>query len=162
VWFAQFRLEALAMAESGKGKYTYDYPRPALTVDVVVVTREPKRRVLLIRRKDDPFAGRWALPGGFVDMNEPLEAAARRELREETRVEAEEIEQLHTFGDPGRDPRGHTVSVVYLAQVDATTVQPQASDDASEVGWHALDQPPPLAFDHGDMLACARKRLREG
>src|SRR6476660_8062009 len=95
-------------------KYTYDYPRPAVTVDVVIVTREPTPRVLLIKRKHDPYAGRWALPGGFVDMDEPLEDAARRELLEETGVRLARLEQLHTFGDPDRDPRGRTVSVVYL------------------------------------------------
>jgi 8-oxo-dGTP diphosphatase len=140
-------------------KYTYDYPRPAVTVDVVIVTREADPRVLLIRRKHDPFAGMWAIPGGFVDMEESLEETARRELREETGVAAGHLEQLHTFGDPGRDPRGRTISVVYLARADADRLKPQAADDAAEVGWHRLDQPPPLAFDHDQILACARRRL---
>src|SRR2546421_17295 len=83
--------------------------RPAVTVDVAVVTREQVPQVLLIRRKHDPFAGMWALPGGFVEMDEPLEAAARREFKEETGVDVGEIEQLGTFGDPGRDPRGRTI-----------------------------------------------------
>ena len=140
-------------------KYTYDYPRPAVTVDVVIVTRERRPRVLLVRRKHEPFAGMWAIPGGFVDMDEPLEAAAKRELREETGVEAGRLEQLHTFGDPGRDPRGRTISVVYLARVDAGRVRPEAADDAAEVGWHSLSRLPPLAFDHEQILACARRRL---
>src|SRR5437763_569739 len=118
-----------------KKKYTYDYPRPSVTVDVVIVTREARPRVLLIRRKHDPFAGRWALPGGFIDMDETLEESARRELREETGVAAAELEQLGAFGDPGRDPRGRTVSVAYLARVDAADVNPQAADDAAEVEW---------------------------
>jgi 8-oxo-dGTP diphosphatase len=143
------------------GKYTYDYPRPAVTVDVVIATRESPARVLLIRRKHEPFAGRWALPGGFVDMDEPLDAAARRELREETGVEAGELVQLHTFGDPGRDPRGRTITVVYLAEVDPQAVQPVAADDAAEVGWFALEQPPELAFDHDAILACARQYVKE-
>lgn len=152
------------MARSGsnttaKRQYTYDYPRPMVTVDVLIVTREPQPGVLLIRRKHDPFAGMWAIPGGFVELDESLEAAARRELREETGVEADQLEQLHTFGDPGRDPRGRTISVVYLAQVDSQQVQPKAADDAAEVGWHRLEQPPPLAFDHAQILACARERL---
>src|ERR1700737_4987912 len=103
-------------------KYTYDYPRPAVTVDVVIVTREGRPRVLLIRRKNEPFRGMWAIPGGFVDMDESLEDAARRELREETGVRARRLEQLHTFGGPGRDPRGRVISVAYLAEVDASRV----------------------------------------
>src|SRR5436190_20165932 len=111
------------------GKYTYDYPRPAVTVDIVIVTREDRPRVLLIRRKHEPFQGRWALPGGFVDMDENLEAAARRELKEETGIEVAQLRQLHTFGDPGRDPRGRTISVVYLAEVEQNQLQPKAADD---------------------------------
>ncbi len=143
------------------GRYAYEFPRPAVTVDVVLVTRQPKPRVLLIRRKNEPFAGSWALPGGFVDMDETLEAAARRELFEETGVRAPELVQLHTFGDPGRDPRGRTISVVYLALVDADRLKPRAADDAAEVGWFALQRPPALAFDHRDILAFARKHLKE-
>ena len=143
-----------------KKKYTYDYPRPAVTVDVVIVTKERKPRVLLIRRKHEPFAGTWAIPGGFVDMDEPLDAAARRELREETGVEAGELTQLHTFGDPGRDPRGRTISVAYVARLDAASVQPAAADDAAEVAWFPLDAPPELAFDHAEILAHARRYLK--
>ena len=142
-------------------QFSYDYPRPALTVDVVVATREEPPRVLLIRRKKEPFAGSWALPGGFVDENEKLADAARRELREETGVTAAELEQLYTAGDPGRDPRGWTVSVVYLAQVDPTAVKPVAADDAQEVGWWPLDELPPLAFDHAMILGRARTRLTD-
>src|SRR5437660_12557768 len=112
-----------------RGKYTYDYPRPAVTVDVVIVTQEKKPRVLLIRRKHDPFAGMWAIPGGFVDMDEPLEAAARRELHEETGLEADRLEQLYTFGDPDRDPRGRTISVAYLTRVNPRQLKPRAGDD---------------------------------
>jgi 8-oxo-dGTP diphosphatase len=121
-----------------------------------------QHRVLLIRRKNQPFEGRWALPGGFVDPHEPLEDAARRELWEETNVEPARLEQLHTFGAPGRDPRGWTVSVAYLAILEegaAQALQPQAGDDAAEVGWFDLCDPPPLAFDHADILACAREKL---
>ena len=143
------------------GKYTYEYPRPAVTVDIAIVTHAEKPRVLLIRRKHEPFAGCWALPGGFVDMDETLEAAARRELFEETGVTTKELVQLHTFGDPGRDPRGRTVSVVYLAVVDADKIKPCAGDDAAEVGWFSLTRPPKLAFDHKDILACVRNHLKE-
>ena len=144
------------------GKYTYDYPRPAVTVDLVLVTRETPRRVLLIRRKNEPFRGTWAIPGGFVDMDESLEAAARRELREETGIRApRRLEQLYSFGDPDRDPRTRTISVVYLAEVDPGRVKPHAGDDAAEAAWHRLDRPPKLAFDHAKILAAARRRLSE-
>jgi 8-oxo-dGTP diphosphatase len=142
-----------------KKRYCYEYPRPAVTVDLVVVTRERKPRVLLIRRKHDPYAGTWALPGGFVDEDETLETAARRELREETGVEVEVLQQLQAFGDPGRDPRGWTIAVAFLARVEAAELRPEAADDAAEVGWHPLDRLPPLAFDHEKILACARQRL---
>jgi 8-oxo-dGTP diphosphatase len=147
------------MSKTRSGKYTYDYPRPAVTVDVVIVSLEKQPRVLLMRRKYDPFAGSWAIPGGFVEMDESLEAAARRELQEETGVKAPRLEQLHTFGDPGRDPRGRTISVVYVGRMSADRVKPRAADDAAEVGWHSLRRLPPLAFDHGQILARARRRL---
>ena len=143
-----------------KTKFTYDYPRPAVTVDTVVVTRGASPRVLLIRRKHNPFAGMWALPGGFVDMDETLEDAARRELFEETGIGVKKMEQLHTFGDPGRDPRGRTISVVYLARVRTDEMQVSPADDASEAGWHSLRTPPTLAFDHALILSMARERLR--
>jgi 8-oxo-dGTP diphosphatase len=141
------------------GKFRYDYPRPALTVDVVLATRDARPRVLLIRRKSDPFAGSWALPGGFVDEGERLIDAARRELEEETGVEVEELEPLYTAGDPGRDPRGWTVSVVFLGRVKRPKAK--AGDDAAAVGWFPLDAPPPMAFDHAMLLERARARLRD-
>src|SRR5262245_222400 len=123
--------------------FVYDHPRPALTVDVVVLTRDAPPRVLLIRRGDDPFAGTWALPGGYVNPEEPLDQAARRELREETSLEVAELEQLHAFGDPGRDPRGWTVSVVFVTRVDAGLMNPRAGDDAAAAAWHPLERLPP-------------------
>ena len=149
------------MSTNGGQKHTYNYARPALTVDVAIVTREARPRVLLIQRKKDPFAGSWALPGGFVEENERLADAARRELVEETGVTAAELEQLYTAGDPGRDPRGWTVSVAYLAQVEPDAVRPVAADDASAVGWFALDELPPLAFDHAMLLARVQARLAD-
>jgi len=143
------------------GEFTYKYPRPAVTVDIVILTREEKPRVLLIRRKHEPFADCWALPGGFVDMDEPLDAAARRELLEETGVHGKNLVQLHTFGDPGRDPRGRTISVAYLAFVNIKQVKPLAADDAAEVGWFSLARPPKLAFDHKDILAKARQYWKQ-
>lgn len=131
-----------------------------MTVDLVLITTESKPRVLLIRRKHEPFAGKWALPGGFVDENEPLETAARRELKEETGLEVDALRQLQTFGDPGRDPRGWTVSVVFLGHVQAKKLRPAANDDAAEVEWHRLDKLPPLAFDHRQILEAAGNQLR--
>src|SRR6516162_9632623 len=149
------------MAKSRK-KFTYAYPRPAVTVDVVIVSRDKPPRVLLIRRKHEPFAGMWAIPGGFVDMDEGLETAARRELYEETRVRAARLVQVHTFGDPKRDPRGRTISVVYLARVDAARVRPRAADDAAAAGWHPLERLPRLAFDHEKILSLVRRRIKRG
>jgi 8-oxo-dGTP diphosphatase len=139
----------------------YDYPHPAVTADLIVLTREKRPRVLLIRRKHGPFTGAWALPGGFVDQDEPLEAAARRELREETGLEVGQLEQMQAFGDPGRDPRGWTVSIAFVAHVDPNTAA-TAGDDAAEAAWHPLDQLPPLAFDHEKVLAFARRWLEQG
>jgi 8-oxo-dGTP diphosphatase len=147
------------MAARKAKQFSYDYPRPALTVDIAIVTREVRPRVLLIQRKNDPFAGSWALPGGFVEENESLGDAARRELKEETGIDVAAIEQLYTSGDPGRDPRGWTVSVVYLAQLDPTLLKPEAADDAGAVAWYPLDELPNLAFDHTMLLARARARI---
>ena len=142
------------------------YERPSLTVDIVIIAPiDGRHRVLLIQRKHSPFEGRWALPGGFVDPHEPLEGAARRELLEETGIEPARLEQLHTFGAPGRDPRGWTVSVAYLAVLEegaAQSMHPRAGDDAAEVGWFDLQAPPCLAFDHADILAYARQALTVG
>lgn len=147
------------MSSHPSGPFTYTYPRPSVTVDVAMVTVEAVPRVLLIRRRHDPFAGRWALPGGFVDENERLIDAAQRELREETGLEHADLEQLHTFGDPGRDPRGWTVSVAYLARVAPSLLHPVAADDAEAVGWFSLTDLPSLAFDHAAILARVRTRL---
>jgi 8-oxo-dGTP diphosphatase len=144
-----------------KKKFAYEYPRPALTVDLALITRELKPRVLLIQRKKDPFAGSWAMPGGFVEENEKLTDAARRELKEETGVEVDDIEQLYTAGDPGRDPRGWTISVMYLACVKAADLKPVAADDAKAVGWFPLEKLPKLAFDHAMLLARVRTRLAD-
>jgi 8-oxo-dGTP diphosphatase len=150
-----------SMSVTKAKQFSYDYPRPALTVDIVVVTRETCQKVLLIRRQNEPFAGSWALPGGFVDENERLSDAVRRELREETGVVVSEVEQLYTSGDPGRDPRGWTVSVVYLAHVNPNEVEARAGDDAASLEWHPLDELPVLAFDHAKLLARARARVME-
>ena len=136
------------------------YERPSVTVDVVIFSVvEGELKMLLIKRKNWPFEGTWAIPGGFVDMDEPLEDAAARELYEETGVEDVYLEQFYTFGQPDRDPRTRVISVAYLALVGAGQLQPQAADDAADVGWFAVHDPPPLAFDHADVLKRALQRL---
>ena len=132
--------------------YTYPYPRPALTVDIVLIKEGCEGlEILLIQRGHPPFAGQWALPGGFVDEYEPLEAAARRELFEETGLEAPDLQQFGAFGDPGRDPRGWTVSVAFWTRI-AGDITPRAGDDASAARWWPLDALPSLAFDHADIV----------
>jgi 8-oxo-dGTP diphosphatase len=143
-----------------KKTFTYAYPMPFVAVDLVLASKERPRRVLLIRRKHGPFAGSWALPGGFIEMDETLEESARRELREETGLETGKLTQLGAYGDPGRDPRGRTISVVYLAVVDLKKLRPRAADDAADVAWFPLNRPPQLAFDHAKILADARRLLR--
>jgi 8-oxo-dGTP diphosphatase len=141
--------------------FSYEYPRPALTVDCVVFgLDEDGLQILLIRRARGPFRGRWALPGGFVHANEPLEAAARRELREETGVTTVYLEQLYSFGDPGRDPRGHTVSVAYYALVRRAEHAAVGGDDAAEAAWHPVSSLPSLAFDHKKIVAKAIERIQ--
>ncbi|MEI7954721.1 MAG: NUDIX domain-containing protein, partial [Verrucomicrobiota bacterium] len=117
-------------------------------------------RVLLIRRALEPFLGSWALPVGFVDMAEDLDQAARRELQEETHLSPVYLEQLFTFGTPGRDPRGRVVSVAYYALVRPDQHPAKGDSDASEAAWHPADQLPPLAFDHTQIIAKALDRLR--
>jgi 8-oxo-dGTP diphosphatase len=146
-----------------QNSYTYDYPRPALTVDVVIFTlREAELQVLLIRRAAAPFQGQWAFPGGFVDdMSESLEQAALRELQEETGIRDAYIEQLYTYGDPERDTRGRVVTVAYFALIAADTFfRDPGGDDAAEASWFPLSKLPDLAFDHDDILEYALRRLR--
>ena len=141
--------------------YTYEYPRPALTVDVVVFAHdEGDLKVLLIERDLAPFAGRWALPGGFVNVDETLDTAARRELQEETGLHDIFLEQLYTFGAVDRDPRERIVSVAYYALVNLSEHIVMASSDARNAAWFALADLPRLAFDHETILAAAHERLR--
>jgi 8-oxo-dGTP diphosphatase len=137
--------------------FSYAYPRPALTVDAVLVARTPTPQVLLIQRKHPPFAGHWALPGGFVEENEPLEHACRREVLEETGLACEQLHQLIAMGDPGRDPRGWTISVVFLGELN--TPHPIAGDDAERAEWFPWENLPPLAFDHAAILTAAQAWL---
>ena len=138
-----------------------DYPRPSVTVDVIIFTlSDGDLQVLLVKRGHPPFKGMWAIPGGFVGIDESLERAALRELEEETGVRDVYLEQLYTFGDAGRDPRGRVITVAYFALVPATAVQPHAGHDAAEARWWSMYDLPPLAFDHADILAYALQRLR--
>ncbi|NDJ33921.1 MAG: NUDIX hydrolase [Chloroflexi bacterium] len=134
----------------------------ALTADVVLFRlAEDTLTVLLIQRHNEPFAAMWALPGGFVDAGETLEEAARRELTEETgAADIPFFEQLYTFGDPGRDPRGRVISVAHLAVVPPGRVAVTAGDDAADVSWYPASSLPPLAFDHDIIISYALKRLR--
>jgi 8-oxo-dGTP diphosphatase len=125
---------------------------PALTVDVAAIAGDPPRTILLVRRANEPFAGSWALPGGFVEADERVAAAAARELAEETGVRAAALELLGVFDTPGRDPRGPTVSIVYVMLADAEPAA-RGGDDASEARWHTLDALPVLGFDHAAVIA---------
>ena len=138
-----------------------DYPRPSVTVDLVIFTiAEDDLKVLLIRRGQEPFKGRWALPGGFVEIDESLEEAAARELKEEVGVTNVYLEQLYTFGDTKRDPRGRVISVSYFALVDAERQRIVAASDAADAKWRSVFAPPELAFDHAKILDYAVWRLR--
>ena len=140
--------------------YTYEYPHYAITTDSVVFTiRDERLKLLLIRRANAPFKGRWALPGGFLDAREDLDACARRELEEETGLRGFYLEQLYTFGAIRRDPRERVITVAYFALVRSDALTPRAASDATEVAWVAADELPPLAFDHADIIATARERL---
>jgi len=141
--------------------YTYDYPRPAVSVDVVLLAPAGQTlQVLLIQRQNEPFKGHWALPGGFLDIDEELPDAARRELQEETGLQIDKLLELGVFGAIGRDPRGRMISVAYLALLPTAPVA-QAGDDAAAAAWFACDKLPELAFDHAQMLERALQRLQE-
>ncbi|WP_430816537.1 NUDIX domain-containing protein [Carboxylicivirga sp. RSCT41] len=127
--------------------YTYEYPRPAVTTDVVLLSTKPTPQVLLIKRGKEPYKDCWALPGGFVDMDEDLPAAALRELKEETGISNISIRQFKTYGAVNRDPRHRTISVVYTS-VTESPLQAIGMDDAAEARWFGTDELPPLAFDH--------------
>lgn len=141
--------------------FTYEYARPALTVDGVVFgLDDADLKVLLIRRGVEPFAGRWALPGGFVHVDETLDQAVLRELREETGLAKVYLEQLYTFGETARDPRERVVSVAYYALVRLGDHLVQAATDAREAAWFAVDDLPTLAFDHAAIVEMALRRLQ--
>lgn len=134
--------------------YTYKYPRPAVTTDCVVFTQEEEPKVLLIQRGNEPYKGCWAFPGGFMNMEETAEECAVRELKEETGLTVNRIRQIGAYSKVDRDPRGRTVSIAYLAIVDAPTAV-SGMDDAAKAAWFPLSSLPDLAFDHQDIMADA-------
>ena len=144
-----------------KGRFTYEYPRAVLTVDCVVFGfDEAELKVLLIQRGLEPFKGKWALPGGFVRVDETLESAARRELEEEAGLKQVFLEQLCTFGAINRDPRERVVSVAYFALVKLSAHQTRAATDATDAQWFPVSKTPKLAFDHAEILATALACLK--
>ena len=140
--------------------HTYEHPHPAVTTDIVIFTiRQDELKVLLVKRAHAPFQGEWALPGGFVAVDESLEEGARRELAEETGVSGVYLEQLYTFGTPDRDPRERVITVAYYALIPTDEVEIRAATDAEGVSWYGLEELPNLAFDHKDILKLAHQRL---
>ena len=138
---------------SKKGKYCYDYPRPAVAADIIVLTKKKRKlHILLIERKHYPYAGEYALPGGFVDHDETTDNAAARELKEETNIISSELKQFRTYSEPGRDPRGRVISVIYYVFIDDLQ-DFKAGDDAAEAQLFDLDELPALAFDHEKILS---------
>jgi 8-oxo-dGTP diphosphatase len=140
-----------------KMPYTYDYPRPALTVDCVIFGKDETAdlKVLLIQRANEPFKGKWAFPGGFVDENESADHAAERELFEETAVENVKMKQFYTFTQPHRDPRGWTVSIAFYTTINMQDCVVQAGDDAGRAEWINIHDIREMAFDHTEILAKA-------
>ncbi|HNW69608.1 MAG TPA: NUDIX hydrolase [Bacteroidales bacterium] len=133
--------------------FTYEYPMPAVTVDAVIFRKtEGSSEVLLIRRLNEPFKGQWAIPGGFINIDEELDDAVVRELQEETGISHHTLKQLFTVGTVGRDPRYRTISVIYFGWFDETTMRVKAGDDAADAAWFNLKELPSLAFDHRDVL----------
>ena len=136
--------------------YTYKYPRPAVTVDTIVFNKR-KNEILLIKRGKYPFEGNWALPGGFVDMDEELEIAALRELKEETSLNLDKVKQFKAYGTIGRDPRHRTISVIFYTIANESKIV-KANDDASDAQWFNLNSLPELAFDHKEIIEDFIKR----
>ena len=141
--------------------YTYKYPRPAVTADCIVITREAEPKVLLIQRGDQPFKGGWAFPGGFMNMAETTEQCTIRELDEGIGLRVSKIQQIGVYSKVDRDPRGRTITVAYLAIVDEP-IAVTGQDDATKAQWFPIDALPPLAFDHEDIMqdAISEYKLR--
>jgi ADP-ribose pyrophosphatase YjhB (NUDIX family) len=140
--------------------FTYRYPHPAVTTDIVIFTiRNDELKVLLIKRALSPHKGEWALPGGFIRLEESLEECAGRELEEETGVSGVYLEQLYSFGKPDRDPRERVITVAYYALIPSDTLKIKAASDAAGTSWFGMQELPELAFDHQEILKLAHQRL---
>lgn len=140
--------------------YQYEYPHPAVTTDIVIFTiRDKQLKLLLIMRGAEPYKGKWALPGGFVQLDEDLESGARRELSEETGISGVYLEQLYTFGSVDRDPRERVITVAYYALIPSDKIELRAATDAEAVGWFSMDELPKLGFDHKEIVDMAHQRL---
>lgn len=134
--------------------YTYKYPRPAVTADVVAITKEEEPKVLLIQRGNEPYKGCWAFPGGFMEMDETTEECAIRELEEETGLKLDSMVQVGAYSKVDRDPRGRTITIAYLAIVDGP-LSVIAQDDAAKAEWFSINALPALAFDHDEIMTDA-------
>lgn len=141
--------------------YSYKYPRPALTADCIVFARkELDFRVLLVQRANEPYKGKWAFPGGFMNMDETTEEAARRELKEETGLIVDDISQIGTFDRVDRDPRGRVITVAYFVVIDGIR-EVKGGDDAAVARWFSIQNLPELAFDHQEIMEVALRKLRD-
>lgn len=143
-------------------KYCYEYPRPAMTADVAVLRLEGIPEILLVERLDPPFQGMWALPGGFMEMEETLEEAARRELLEETSIKAGELIRFESYDKPERDPRGRTITQVFIMIWKEENGIAVPGSDAKSLQWFDLSQLPELAFDHSIIVGDVIQMMREG
>lgn len=139
--------------------YTYQYPRPSVTADCIVVTHDDIAKVLLIQRKNEPYKGCWAFPGGFLNMDETTQQCAIRELEEETGLKVNNVIQVGAYSKVDRDPRGRTITVAYLAMIEKATLV-VGFDDAAKAEWFPIDKLPQLAFDHAEILADALECLK--
>jgi 8-oxo-dGTP diphosphatase len=145
-----------------KGKYVYDWPRPTVSVDAVVFAFfNGRAKLLLVKRKYEPFKGKWALPGGFIGIDEELEDAVARELAEETGLAGVKLKQMHTFGSCGRDPRGRQITIAFMGIAATGKNRVKGGDDAAEARWFDIENlPRDLGFDHNDIAAFAVRKLK--
>ena len=145
-----------------KGKYVYEWPRPTVSVDVLVFSKgQDNTKLLLIKRGREPFKQMWSLPGGFLEMDEELEDAAARELQEETQLTGVKLEQMYTFGTIGRDPRGRQVTIAFIGIIK-NEPEVKGGDDAADAKWFDIKELPNMGFDHNDIVKMAIESIRAG